>query len=361
MKRLIIIALAVMLFLTACAANRHKLSPQGNVNLKTANVYYNQQNVEEAFKYYTLVIQDNPEHALALRRVADINLYNAERIADQAISLNKAAYEGYDKAIGIVEKYTEPTEDEQADLRDMKRRRTSAWTRIFQAGENQLAAGNTADAIKTFEIVSQLDPNRTEPLYKLANIYQQEQKDEAKAEEILLRIYNVDPENPQVQQQMGIFYLNKKDYAAALPFFDKAYTANPTEINNILNLVSCLFELERYPEAKEKNMLALNLQPRNPEALATGYDIATKLSETEAALGYLKTLLDIQEDDSYYENIVATLNSLERWDDLITYSQKWHNYDETNKLPVQFVILGAQKVKNKALETEYINILKNMQ
>jgi len=51
---------------------------------------------------------------------------------------------------------------------------------------------------------------------------------------------------------------------------------------------------------------------------------------------------------------------MERWEELANYAQKWHKFDETNKMPVQFVILAAQKMKNKALETEYTNILKQM-
>ena len=77
MKRIFLLTLAVLLFLTGCATNRHKLSPQANVDLKTANVYYSQQNVDEALKYYNRVLQDNPDHALALG-VWQISIYIME-------------------------------------------------------------------------------------------------------------------------------------------------------------------------------------------------------------------------------------------------------------------------------------------
>ncbi|HQP26908.1 MAG TPA: hypothetical protein PLL58_03690, partial [Candidatus Syntrophosphaera sp.] len=185
MKRLMILALAALLFLSACAANREKLSPRATVDLKSADVAYNQQNVEEALALYNKVLDEkegNPNHAHALRRVADINLYYGETIAERAVEFNKKAFENYNKSISIMEKYEKPTEKELAAIRDMKKRRTSAWTRMFNAADTQLADGNTASAIEIFETVAAMDPSRTEPLYKLATIYQKDVKDEAKAE-----------------------------------------------------------------------------------------------------------------------------------------------------------------------------------
>jgi len=361
MKHLIIVMLAILLGLTACAAPRQKLSPQGYVNLKTANVYYAQQNVEEAMKYYSLVLEDNPEHALALRRVADINLYNGERFSDRAVELNKAAFEGYDKAIRVTESFANLKEDDHADLRDMRKRRTSAWTRIFTAAEKQYEEGNTRVAMDIFELTSKLDPERIEPLIKLKTIYQKDLKDDAKAEEILQKIYAQDPENLTLLQEMGIFYLNKKDYAAAIPFFEKVKQREPLNVNNLLNLSYCYFELENYEKARENNQFVLNLEPRNTDALTDAKYIAYKLNDNPGALGYLKRLLEIRDDDQDYQEICFLLNEMQNYTDLITYAEKWYQYDETNKDAVRLVILGAQQTKNKTLETRYTDILKKMQ
>ena len=360
MNRLVILVQAALLLLTACATTREKLGPRANVDLKSANVAYNQQNVEEALRYYTLVLSDNPNHAHSLRRVADINLYYGETIAGKAVEFNKAAYENYSKAIAIMEKYEKPTEEERAAIRDMKKRRTSAWTRIFNAADAQLTEGNTARSVEIFEIVSAMDPSRTEPLYKLANIYQKEMKDEAKAEAILLKIYEVDPEDSGVLQQMGIFYLNKKEYAAAIPFFEKVKLAEPLNVNNLMNLSYCQFELEQYDIAKLNNQLVLAIEPMNPDALADAKYIAYKLKDNQGALGYLKKLLELRDDDKDYQEISFLLNEMKNFEKMITYARKWYNYDETNKDAVRLVILGAQMTKNKALETEFSNILKKL-
>ncbi|MBW6513411.1 MAG: tetratricopeptide repeat protein [Candidatus Syntrophosphaera sp.] len=360
MKHLVIIALAAMLLLSACSVTRQKLSPQGNVNLKTANVYYAQQNVEAAMTYYQLVLEDNPNHALALRRVADINLYNGERFSDLAVDLNKAAWEGYDKSIKIMEQYEKLSEDEAADIRDMKKRRTSAWTRIFKAGEEQAEAGNTQRAIEIFELVAALDTSRIEPLIKLKTIYQVDLKDDDKAEEILLKIYAKDQNDPLLLQEMGIFYMNKKDYAAALPFFESVKVREPLNVNNLMNLSFCQFELGQYEAAKLNTQLVLEIEPLNPDALSDAKYIAYKLADNAGAVGYLKRLLDIRDNDADYQEISFLLNEMKNYEEMITYARKWHNYDETNKDAVRLVILGAQLTNNTALATQYQNILNRM-
>ena len=361
MKKLLIASLALMLALTACAARRHKLTAQGNVNLKTANVYYAQQNVEEALKYYNLVLKDNPDHALALRRVADINLYNGERFADRSVDLNKAAYENYDKAIKVMEKYEKPKEDELAAIRDMKKRRTSAWTRIYNSAVTQLQAGNTQEAIRVFEIASAIDPSSDKPLKQLFEIYQKDMKDPVKAETTLLKIYEMNPKNAEILENVGIFYYNQKKFEQAVPFFEKAKAADPLNVDNLLNLSASQYELGRYADAKINNQLVLNVDPNNINAITDAKNIAYKQDDKETALNYLKQLLAIRDNDSDYQEISFLLNELKQYQDLITYAKKWHLYDETNKDAVRLVILGASMTQNKALQAEYELILKNMQ
>lgn len=360
MKRSLILLAVALLLLTACAPNREKLSPRAMVDLKSADVAYNQQDVDEALTLYNNVLADNPGHAHALRRKSDINFYYAENDPDRAVDGNMAAYAGYDKAINIMEKYEKPTEKERAAIRDMKKRRTSAWARVFSAAEAEEKEGNTDAAIKIYEKIISMDDSRTEPLYKLANIYQQELKDEEKAEEILLKIYNVNPSDSSVQQQMGIFYLNKKEYETAITFFERVKDSEPMNVNNLMNLSYCQFELEQFDAAKINNELVLALEPKNEDALSDARYIALKLDDNEAASNHLKKLLDIRDNDTDYQDLCALLNQLERHEELITYARKWHEYDETSEFAVQFVILGAQRTKNKALETEFSNILKRM-
>ena len=236
MNRFIIFTMVLAMLLTACATSRQKLSPQARVDLMTANEAYTRQNVEEAEQYYKLVLEDNPDYAHALRRMGDISLYNGERFADRTVEFNKAAYEYYDKSINVMEGFEKKKESDMADIRDMKRRKTSAWTRIFKEGEKQADEGNTAEAMKIFEAVAAMDSSRVEPLIKLKTIYQKDLEDPEKAEEILLKIYAKDPNDVLLLQELGIFYLNQKDYAKAKTFFEQVKELEPLNVNNLMNL-----------------------------------------------------------------------------------------------------------------------------
>ena len=143
MKKQIIIFCLMLLVLTACSTARQKLSPQGNVNLKTADVYYSQQDVEQAEIYYLKVLEDNPDHAIALRRLGDISLFKAENFTAREVEFYEDAYHYYAKAISVTEQFPNLTDQDRIDLRDMKKRKERAWTRIFLAAGKEKEAGNT--------------------------------------------------------------------------------------------------------------------------------------------------------------------------------------------------------------------------
>jgi len=361
MNRFIIFTMVLAMLLTACATSRQKLSPQARVDLMTANEAYTRQNVEEAEQYYKLVLEDNPDYAHALRRMGDISLYNGERFADRTVEFNKAAYEYYDKSINVMEGFEKKKESDMADIRDMKRRKTSAWTRIFTEGEKQADEGNTAEAMKIFEAVAAMDSSRVEPLIKLKTIYQKDLEDPEKAEEILLKIYAKDPNDVLLLQELGIFYLNQKDYAKAKTFFEQVKELEPLNVNNLMNLSYCQFEMEDYAAAKVNNQLVLNIDPLNIDALSDAKYIAYKQNDNAAALEYLKQLLSQRDDDKDYQEIVILLREAENYTELITYATKWHRYDETSKEAVQWLILGAQMTNNKDMMQQYSNILKGME
>ncbi|MDZ4121291.1 MAG: hypothetical protein U1C33_02630, partial [Candidatus Cloacimonadaceae bacterium] len=88
---------------------------------------------------------------------------------------------------------------------------------------------------------------------------------------------------------------------------------------------------------------------------------ALRLENTNDAIKYLKLILDIEETDREYQDLCILLNNAERFEDLITWGEKWHKYDPTNVMAVQFVSLGAQRTGNTAIELKYNNILRKLQ
>ncbi|HOH97446.1 MAG TPA: tetratricopeptide repeat protein [Candidatus Cloacimonadota bacterium] len=360
MKKLIIAVIVLALALGACSQARQKLTPQGNVDFKTAQVYYSQQNVERAEEYYTKVLADNPEHAISLRRMADINLHKGENFPARAVEFNKNAFEMYTKAIKITEAYENLTDDERLDLRDMKKRKESTWARIFKAGETAITDGNTKEAMDIFELAHTLEPSRPEPMIRLKDIYMNELKDDAKAEEILLSLLKDDPDKLPYLLETGAFYYNKANYTEAAKYFERVKTQTPTNIDNLLNLSSAYYELKDYDKALEVTRLAMDLDPSNIDLVDNAKNIALMKGDKELAITYLAQLIERRSTEDDFNDIAALLNEKQDFLELIKYAEKWYQWDNSNKFAIQYVILGAIQTKNKTLQTKYENILKNI-
>lgn len=360
MKKLFVIAIALIIVLAGCSSARQKLTPQGNVNLKTANVYYQQQNVEKAESYYIKVLEDNPEHALALRRMGDINLHKGDIYKEKAVEYNSKAYDYYARAIKVYESYPEITDEEKIDLRDMKKRKESSWTRLYKSAEAELAAGNTKAAMDIFEMVSKLEPSRPEPMIQLKNIYLKDLKDDAKAEQILLTLLKDDPDRLIYLQEMGAFYFNKANYAEAVKYFEKAKLQIPRDTDNYMNISASYYELGNYAKAMEANQTALEIEPGNIDLLDNAKNIALRMNDKDQAIKYLEMLIDRRNKESDFVDIVGLYLEKENYPQMIKYAEKWYNWDNTNDYPVRYVILAAQKTGNKTLEERYTNILKSM-
>ncbi len=361
MKYAVIVLMIVVLLLTACAPARQKLSPRANVALKDANVLYQQKNVDRALTAYLEVLKDNPDYAIALRRVADINLYYGEQNPSKAIEYNKKAFEYYARAIAVTESFENLKEQDQADLRDMKRRQRGAWTRIFTAADQLYTQGNTTDAMAGFQIASDLDAERIEPLIKLKDIYEKELKDSERAEQIMLQLYQRKPKEVLLLQEIGAFYFNKPDHSKALEFFQKALVEAPLDTNIMMNISFCYYELQDYQNALKMTEKVLELEPRNLDALENARSIALRLEINEKAIEFMKVILDIKENDTDYMNLCRLLSSMERNAELIVWGEKWFKYNPTSIMAAQFVYLGANRTNNTALETKYNNIIRSLQ
>ena len=361
MRYLLAATLITVLLLSACSASRQKLSPQANVALKDANVYYQQKNVEKALESYLKVLKDNPDHVIALRRVADINLYFGEQYQSKAIEFNQKAFENYAKAIAVTETFTKLNEDDQADLRDMKRRQKGAWSRVFGASDQLLQQGNTSDALKGFQIAAQLDPERIEPLIKMKDIYEKELKDPSKAESIMLQLYEKKPKEVLLLQEIGAFYFNKPDYNKALEFFQKASAENPLDTNILMNISFCYYELKDYLNSLIATEKVLQVEPSNLDALRNARAIAIQLNQNDKAIAYMIQILQISESDEDYLALCRLLSNGQRFEELVVWAEKWFKYDPTSVMAAQFAQLAATRLNNKALIDKYNGILKNLQ
>lgn len=361
MKHLIIIALAAMLLLSACATSRQKLNPTANVALRTANMELANGNVDVALKNYEIVLADRPDHAVALSKTGRIYYKKASEVPDSALENYTKAYDLISKSIKVYESFTPQTEADTKEIKELKDLRTSAWTRIFKIGEDQKEAGNTKDAIKIFEQVIELDPKRDEPLRMLYDIYKDDETEPEKAESTLLKLLELKPNDPIILKTVGGHYYSKKqDYAKAVTYYEQVKAIEPANVNTLLLIASSYYNLKQYQPALDNIQMALSIEPDNLDALNDAKTIAYQLNNKELTLEYLQKALFIKEGEEELREITNLLFEMKRYQDMITYAEKWYEFNSSSQEAVLLIITAAKELKNKTLEKKYNDIFKKM-
>lgn len=358
MKNILLLVLVTTLFLTACSSARQKLTPQGNLDLKSANVYYAQSNVEKAFDYYNRVLKTNPEYLIALKRIADINLRNGETSA-QKVEYNKNAYIYYDKTLKVLASFPELNEADKAMKREVTKKKEGAWVRIFTVGRDSLLALNYTDALKTMETLYNLDKTRIEPLKLIVSCYQ-ELKDDANVALYLAKILEINPGDADIIKMMGSHYFNKKDYVNAVEYFNKTKTVAPRDVNNLQLLATCYYEMKQYPKALSELKQVLIIEPGKLEAIYDARLNAAAIPDVEETIFYAKLLAEKDKSTANLAFLVVELNGLSRFTESMPYAEMLYEIDTTSSEAVSLCLFVATQLGNKELIAKYENIQKTL-
>jgi tetratricopeptide (TPR) repeat protein len=382
MKKALLFALVLTLVLGACSANRQKLSPQANLNLKSANVYYQQKDNEtsllRALDLYERVLSDNPDHVVALKRSADLNLYFATKEepakaekdgvvqylkmenAKKVIGLFQITHARYSKVIEVMDTFEKLNDDEKAVRRDSQRKKESSWVRLFKIGQLQFENKLFGDAVETFEIVYNLDKTRQEALRMLVAVYQ-ETGDNEKFELYMDRVLAVAPDDADMIKLKGAYHYNKKEYAEAAEYFRRTMLTNPLDTNNMLLLSSCYAELKDYQPALDILVRVLRLEPENLDVLISAKDLSAVLNNKTAEIEYWKRILALDSSVKNLEDFSFRMFYLEEYQTAMPYAEMWYEKDNTNKLAVSTCITLANKIGRPDLEKKYSDIYKRLQ
>jgi len=382
MKNALLIGLVLLLVLSACSSARQKLSPQGNLNLKSANVYYqdkdNEKSLEKALNLYNRVLTDNPKHVIALKRTADINLFFASQLepkkvekdgkveyqnmqnANKVIALFTITYGKYDSVLTVLNTFKDLKEDERSMKRDATRKKESSWVRMFKIGQYLYEQKRYDDAIPTFEMLYAMDNKRQEPLRMLVATYQ-ETKNEAKFEEYVKKVLVESPDDAEMVNLMGAFYYNKQDYAKAVDYFKKVLVTRPLDTNNMLLLADTYLQMNELQLSYEMLQKVLKFEPDNLNVLTSAKDISAKMNNKDAELDYWKKILDLNPTTKVLEEYCFRMYNLQVFDNVMPYAEMWFQKDPTNKTAVSTCILFANKIGRKDLEKKYTDIYKSLQ
>ncbi|MCF8219372.1 MAG: tetratricopeptide repeat protein [Bacteroidales bacterium] len=91
-------------------------------------------------------------------------------------------------------------------------------------------------AIKTLNHVVKKDPASADAYFELGNLYGQHLGNMEKAKEYLMKAYEINPEDHNTVQNLGIVFAQEKEYQKAIRFFKKAIELNPNNLKAYGNL-----------------------------------------------------------------------------------------------------------------------------
>lgn len=121
-----------------------------------------------------------------------------------------------------------------------------------------------AQALQQLEQFVQQNPNDTEAIRRLADLYF-DQARWAQARDLYSRFLELEPGNADVLSDLGVVYRGLQDYPKALAQFDEAQRLVPDHWQSRYNEVIVLaFDLKKYDEAEQVLAELERLQPGNP-------------------------------------------------------------------------------------------------
>jgi len=112
------------------------------------------------------------------------------------------------------------------------------------------------------------------------------------AGDLLNRVVQLDPDNPEANYYRGRYQLQRKRYSSAASSFEKAIEANPDYVAAYMEYGKLLVELRNYSEAAQKYKKALDLSGDNVSILNNLADAYLKSDQYEKARETYERVLD---------------------------------------------------------------------
>lgn len=235
--------------------------------------------------------------------------------------------EAFDKSVALNPQQTVKVEGGSITVKDaVERNRMSYFAENFNAAKSAYDKARDADdeakrqeflttAIDKFSAAHEVDPTRTEPLMPLA-VSMLMNGDTSGAENQFQQAIKMQPENEDMLQVAGDFYLQLNKLDKAEEIYRKAIEVNPDNANVLLGLGQIETKRGNWEAAAKHFERALELNPENSNiAFNIGVSLYNQ-EKYEQAIPYLRRTLEAEPDNAELYEILG-----------ISYVQS-QNYDE---------------------------------
>ncbi|MFQ5543844.1 MAG: tetratricopeptide repeat protein [Nitrospiria bacterium] len=285
----------VGLVLQSCASKEEKIKGHYERGLE----YAKQEKVDEAAIEFRNVIQLSPDHADAKYELAKIymekgeeaNLRNAFKFLSEAVQAKPDLIDAQMR-LGLFFFLSNDFEHakEKADLvlsKEPDNQDALLVRARVDVREQQFDA-----AIKGFEKLLLVDPNRLSLYYELSELHAG-RKDYDAAETLLQKALSLEPKNAVTHAGLGRFYQVKEDGGKAEVFYKKAVSLDPKNKNLYFPLAGFYQTEKRFDDAERVLTDALKIDPKDAGPhiiLGDFYMTRQKWGEAEAAFLKAKPL-----------------------------------------------------------------------
>ena len=184
---------------------------------------------------------------------------------------------------------------------------------------------NFVKAEKLYTKIIKKFPNNFDANYFMASIKAQNNSyNEAK--DYMEKANSINPNLPELNNNLGLVYLNLNDIEKAIKYFQKAISLNKNYLLAYTNLGMAYVSLKKISEAKENYLKALEIDPNNLLANYNFANLLKRLGDHENAENFYKKAIEINPNYLPSYNNVMDLydksNQNEKLHDLINTAEK---------------------------------------
>lgn len=142
---------------------------------------------------------------------------------------------------------------------------TPAVQRLYSEATSAQSQGDTSTAITKYRTILRLAP-RVAPAYNNLGMLYFNQRDYAKAAQVLEEGLRINADMPTAVAMLGLSYFELGENQKAEPLLERALRANPSDDNVELSLAHVLIALGKSPEAVQHLNSYLTRNPKDQEA-----------------------------------------------------------------------------------------------
>lgn len=179
---------------------------------------------------------------------------------------------------------------------------TTSYETVIRLGWLYYKAGNTKRSLDYYKRAIDAKPNAIEPRYGFG--YPAYLTDYNALVEQDKKILEIDPNNKMINGNLGSLYYYQKEYAKALPHFEKIVSLYPFEYENNLNLAWTYLHLEKNAEAEKYFNMVLLYSPKDKSALDGLTNLKKTVTGNEGLINAFYKSYEFSEKSDYKSAIV---------------------------------------------------------